>query len=302
MQERKRVIALGFFDGVHMAHGTLLRRVSEVAKELGAIPAALTFDRLPKHSADTMLLNTPEDRQWLMKELYGICEVEVLHFDRAMMEMPWERFVTDVLVERFHAVHVVAGHDYHFGYKGEGDPEKLKRLCGELGIGCDIIGRVELDGVTISSTHIRALLQAGEMEEACRFLNHPHVLSGQVAHGKGLGRTIGIPTANVIPAPEVMIPAFGVYATRVQTERGSYLAVTNVGIRPTVDDGDAVTVEPWILDFEGDLYGQTIRVEFYKQLRGERKFSSLTELQEEIFRNAEQTRAYFAEKTWPREG
>ena len=297
MQERKRVIALGFFDGVHMAHGALLSRVAEVAAALDAIPAALTFDRLPKHRADTLLLSTAADRQWLMERYYGIREVEVLTFDRAMMEMPWQQFVTGLLARDFNAIHVVAGHDFHFGYRGEGDPEKLRALCGELGIGCDIIGRIELDGVTISSTHIRGLLQQGEMEEACRYLGHPHILSGQVAHGKGLGRTLGFPTANLIPPAGVLVPAFGVYATRVVTEEGdSYLAVTNVGNRPTVDDGDKVTIEPWILDFDGDLYGRTIRVEFYKKLRGERKFTSLEELRAEIFRNADQTRAYFAEK------
>lgn len=294
MYREKRVIALGFFDGVHVGHGALLRRVAEVAGELGAISAALTFDRLPKHRADTLLLSTEEDRRWLMSAYYNICEVEVLHFDKAMMEMPWDRFITEVLVECYGAVHVVAGHDYHFGYKGQGDPEKLKQLCAELGVGCDIIGRVELDGVTVSSTHIRNLLREGQLEEACRFLGHPHVLSGAVAHGKKLGRTLGIPTANLIPPAEVQLPAFGVYATRVVTEQGSYPAVTNVGLRPTVDDGNAVTVEPWILDFEGDLYGKTIRVEFYRMLRGEKKFASLEELRNEIFRNAEETRAYFS--------
>lgn len=293
MNREKRVIALGFFDGVHIGHGALLSRVAEVAERLEAIPAALTFDRLPKHRQDTLLLTTEADRKWLMSSYYNICEVEVLHFDKAMMEMPWERFVTDILVERYHAAHVVAGHDYHFGYKGQGDPEKLKALCARLGIGCDIIGRVELDGVTVSSTHIRDLLTRGEMEEACRYLGHPHVLSGTVAHGKKLGRTIGIPTANLIPPAGILMPAFGVYATRVVTEEGSYPAVTNVGRRPTVDDGDAVTVEPWILDFSGDLYGKTIRVEFYKRLRGEKKFDSLADLQAEIFRNGEETRAYF---------
>lgn len=295
MKRENRVIALGFFDGVHLGHGALLRRVAEVAEQLQAIPAALTFDRLPKHRADTLLLTTEEDRKWLMCSCYNICEVEVLHFDRAMMEMPWEKFVTDVLVKEYRATHVVAGHDYHFGYKGEGNPGKLKGLCAELGIGCDIIGRVELDGITISSTYIRQLLQQGEMEEACRFLGHPHVMSGVVAHGKKLGRTIGIPTANLLPPAGVLMPAFGVYATRVVTEEGSFLAVTNVGSRPTIDDGESITVEPWILDFEGDLYGKTIRVEFYKRLRGERKFDSLAELQAEIFRNADQTRAYFGE-------
>ncbi len=296
MQDKKRVIALGFFDGVHLGHGALLRRVSEIAKELGAVSAALTFDYHPKTvvgSNSIPLINTPDDRARLMKSVYAIEEVIVLPFDRAMMEMPWDRFVTEVLVEQFRAAHVVAGHDYRFGHKGAGSPQRLKELCAALGVGCDIIDRVELDGVTISSTHIRSLIERGNMEEASRFLGHPHVLSGEVLPGKQLGRTIGIPTANLIIPQRVIVPAYGVYATRVITEQGVFSAVTNIGVRPTVDDDRGVTVEPWILDFDGNLYGQRIEVQFYYRLRGEQKFASLEELKQEILRNGEQTRRYF---------
>lgn len=298
MQKEKRVIALGFFDGVHIGHGALLRRAAEVAARVGATPAAVTFDYHPKTfvgSKPVFLINTPEDRAWLMKTDYGIEDVIILPFDRAMMEMPWDIFVKDVLAKRFSAVHVVAGHDYRFGHKGEGNPEKLRALCGELGIGCDIIEKIEMDGITISSTHIRGLLEEGSVEEAARFLGHPHVLSGRVVRGRQVGRTIGIPTANLVIPERVLVPAYGVYATRVVTKDGSYLAVTNIGVRPTVDDGRGVTVEPWILDFDGDLYDQSIRVEFHKKLRGEKKFASLEELRREILRNAEQTRAFFSE-------
>ena len=298
MQKKERVIALGFFDGVHLGHGALLSTVRARADELGAMAAAVTFDRSPKAmvgSAAIPLINTPEDRARLMKTEYGIEEVEILPFDRAMMEMPWDVFVKDVLVGQFSAVHLVAGHDYRFGYKGVGTPEKLKEICAELGMGCDIISKVELDGVTISSTYIRGLIEGGNMEEATRFLGHPHVLTGTVVKGQQVGRTIGIPTANLVVPTGVIVPAHGVYATRVVTEQGNYLAVTNVGVRPTVDDGRGITVEPWILDFSGDLYGQTIRVEFFKALRGEKKFDSLDELRREILRNGEETRAFFSE-------
>lgn len=297
MENRKRVIALGFFDGVHVGHGALLRRVAEVSACLDAVSAAVTFSDHPKSlvaDRQVPLINTPEDRQKLMEREYGIEEVIVLPFDRTMMELPWDRFVTEILVERFHAVHLVAGHDYHFGYKGEGTPRRLREQCDQLGIGCDIIERVELDGVTVSSTHIRGLIEQGDVEAANRFLGHPHVLFGTVLHGRKLGRTIGIPTANLVIPERVIVPAYGVYATKVVLEDGTYMAVTNVGVRPTVDDGRGVTVEPWILDFDGDLYGKTIRIEFYKQLRGERKFASLEALKQEILHNAEQTRDYFA--------
>lgn len=297
MEQTKRVIALGFFDGVHIGHGALLRRVGEIARREGYLPAALpltTTQRIlspaPGHIP---LLNTPADREELMHRLYGIRQVMVLPFDEHTREMPWRDFVTNLLVERYQAAHLVAGHDYHFGYQGQGDPERLRQLCGELGVGCDIIGRVELDGITVSSTYIRTLIQKGDMERAARFLGHPHTLSGPVVHGKGLGRTIGIPTSNLVVPQGVLMPAFGVYATRVWIEGKGYLAVTNVGVRPTVENTDRVTVEPWILDFDGDLYGQNIRVEFYKQLRPERKFGSIDELKTAILKNAQETRLYF---------
>ena len=133
------------------------------------------------------------------------------------------------------------------------------------------------------------------MELANEFLGHPHTLTDQVAHGKKLGSTLGFPTVNLRFQPGVLIPAYGVYATKVWFENGeSRMAVTNVGVRPTVDDGNRVTVEGFILDFSGDLYGQTVRMEFYKRLRGERKFESLAALKEEVMRNADQTRDYFA--------
>lgn len=297
MKQKKRVIALGFFDGVHLGHGALLRRVGEVATQKGYIPAALTFDHHPKDlipgAERVPLINTPEDREGLMRGLYGMEEVIVLPFDAHMRDMNWRDFVTELLVGRYDAAHLVAGHDFHFGRRGEGDPERLRALCAELGLGCDIIGKVELDGVTVSSTYIRELIGGGELERAARFLGHPHVLSGPVVHGKQLGRTIGIPTSNLIVPEGVLMPRFGVYATRVWVGETPYLAVTNVGVRPTVEDSNRVTVEPWILDFDGDLYGRTIRVEFHRQLRPERKFASIEELRTAILKNADETRAYF---------
>ena len=139
MEQTKRVIALGFFDGVHIGHGALLRRVGEIARREGYLPAALTFDHHPKDfipgAGHIPLLNTPADREELMHRLYGIRQVMVLPFDEHTREMPWRDFVTNLLVERYQAAHLVAGHDYHFGYQGQGDPERLRQLCGELGVG-----------------------------------------------------------------------------------------------------------------------------------------------------------------------
>ena len=300
MQQEKRVIALGFFDGVHIGHGALLRRVGEMAARLGAVPAAVTFDTHPTNlilKTPVPLLTSPLDRAELMRRCYGIRDVIVARFDERMMKMPWQDFVTGYLVAEHGAVHLVAGHDFHFGYKGEGNPQRLQELCARLGIGCDIIPKVEQDHITVSSTYIRTLVAQGEMERANQFLGHPHTLTDTVAHGKKLGSTLGFPTVNLRFQPGVLVPAFGVYATRVYFENGeSRLAVTNIGVRPTVDSSNTVTVEGFILDFSGDLYGRTVRMEFYKRLRGEEKFPSLEALKQEVMRNAQQTRDYFRER------
>lgn len=296
MNTPKRVIALGFFDGVHKGHGALLRRVVQRTRELDAIPAAFTFDTHPESlilGRATPLLSTTADRADLMGRLYGIQDVVVAHYDREMMKTPWEDFITNYLVRDCGAVHVVAGHDFRFGYRGEGNPERLMLKCRELGLGCDIIHPVVQDGITVSSTYIRTLVAQGEMERARAFLGHPHTLSETVAHGKKLGSALGFPTVNLSIPNGVVVPAHGVYATRVWVDGQSHIAVTNVGSRPTVDDGDRLTVEGFLLDFEGDLYDKTVRVEFYKFLRPEEKFSGLDTLRAEIIRNVEQTRTYF---------
>lgn len=307
MENQRRVIALGFFDGVHLGHGALLRRVKETADRLEAVPTAFTFDKSPAAALtgrDIPLLSTLEDRSALMNELYGIREVVIAPFD-AMQRMDWEDFITSYLVQKLGVVHVVAGHDFHFGYMGKGNPQRLREKCAELGVGCHIIPKVEREGITVSSTYIRTLITQGEMERAVEFLGHPFRFTRQVTHGKRLGTALGFPTVNLRIPEGIIVPAFGVYATQVRVlpdypdhrpcipGEGPYLAVTNVGVRPTVADGDQVTVESFLLDFDGDLYGRTVRVEFCKYLRPERKFSGLEALAEEIGRNAEQTREFF---------
>lgn len=289
-----RVIALGFFDGVHLGHASLLKMARQRAQELGLRPAVISFDLHPDNlvaGEQVQLINSIQDRREILQRVYGIEDVILVHFDENMMHMAWDAFVEDVLVEQYGAKHLVCGYDFRFGDKGTGNPQRLREKCRELGVGCDVMPRFSLDGITVSSTYIRSLLERGDMEEARRFLGHPHCLSGPVVHGRALGRTIGIPTANLLIPENVLVPAFGVYATKLVLPGGvEKLAVTNVGVRPTVDDSQLVTVEPWILDFDGDLYGQTIRVDFYRRLRGERKFESLQALQQEIFRNAQETR------------
>ena len=301
MSTPKRVIALGFFDGVHKGHGALLRTVAQVADRLGAKPCAFTFDRSPTAAITGQtipLLSSVEDRVWLMRRYYGIEEVIVAPFD-GMQKMDWQDFVSEYLQKELGAVHVVAGHDFHFGYMGKGNPQRLQEKCRELGMGCDIIQKVEQDGITISSTYIRTLIAQGEVERADQFLGHPHTLTNRVAHGKKIGTTtLGFPTVNLLIPQGVIVPAYGVYATRVWFDGQCRCAVTNVGVRPTVEDNDGhVTVEGFILDFDGDLYGHEIRMEFYKYLRPEQCFPSMDALAAEIRRNAQQTRDYFRQLT-----
>lgn len=294
-----KVIALGFFDGVHRGHAELLKKTAETARRLGATAAAVTFDRHPENlimGQPVPLINTPVDRAELMRRLYGIEEVIFAHFDEQMMHMPWDGFVTHFLAGQLEARHLVAGHDFHFGYKGQGNPARLREKCAELGIGCDIVPKVEYDGITVSSTYIRKLIAQGEMERADEFLGHPHTFSCKVVHGRKIGSSIGIPTINM-PIPEgILVPARGVYATRAYVDSVCYPAVTNVGVRPTVDDSQNVVMETFILDFTGDLYGKEARVEFYRHLRPEIRFSSLEELREQIHRDIQAARQYLAER------
>lgn len=295
------VIALGFFDGVHIGHGALLRRTVERAGQLGIKPAVVTFDRPPKEvvtGQPVALINSPQERQDLIRRLYGIEQVIFAPFDEKMMTMPWQDFITEVLVKQYGAVHLVAGHDYHFGHKNQGDPEKLQQKCAELGLGCDIIPKVELHGATVSSTLIRALIEQGDVAQAAAYLGHPHTMRQQVQHGKRLGRTIGIPTINLAVPDHVLTPKRGVYVSRVCLANGkSYPGVTNVGVRPTVSQSGIVSVETFLLGFDGDLYGQTVRLEFFRRLREERPFDSLEALKNQIQNDVAASYAYFRENS-----
>ena len=291
----KRILALGFFDGVHAGHGTLLRRTKELADKMGCVPAALTFDTHPDelvHGTAVPLLNTAEERALLMRRLYGIEEIITLPFDRATMAQPWEDFVEQRLYREYGAVHVVCGYDFRFGAGGAGNAQRLKEKCHSLGMGCDCIPQLSLNGEVVSSTRIRGLLTEGRMDEAVACLGHPHIISGTVVHGRQLGRTLGIPTANLLPAQGLLLPKFGVYAALARFDGICRPAVVNIGSRPTVE-GHRVTVEPWILDFEGDLYGQHLELSLCRFLRPEKKFDSLEELKQAIHKNAEETRQFF---------
>ena len=295
---KKRVIALGFFDGVHIGHGALLTQAKARADALGALPSVLTFDAHPGQfttGKSVPLLSSLSDRRGLIRRLYEIGDMLIIPFDESFRQTPWEVFV-EALKEKFHGVHVICGHNFHFGYQGAGTPAKLRARCETLGLGCDVVEEISLDGIPVSSTYIRGLLSAGALARANRFLGHPHTLTETVVHGRKLGRTIGIPTINLHIPQDLLIPAHGAYATRVflpgAAECG-HMAVTNIGTRPTVSGGDRVTVECHILDFDGDLYGQKARVEFHQFLRREQKFPDIDALKAQIQQDVVSVRRAF---------
>ena len=287
------IFALGFFDGVHLGHQALLGQCGRLAKERGCKAGVVTFLGHPDEvvtGQKTELINTAHDRRRLLK-CYGMETVVELPFDEKLMTMPWQEFYR-VLRTEYHAAGLVCGEDVRFGYRGQGNAQLLKEVCAADGIPCAVIPQQTLNGVTVSSTHIRKLLSQGKIEEAEAFLGHKHIFTGTVVKGQQLGRRLGTPTANLSLPEELLCLPFGVYICRAKGEQVDCPAVTNIGIRPTVE-GENVTVEPWLLDYEGDLYGKELTLVFYRYLRPERKFPSLTELQEEILKNGEQTRKFF---------
>ena len=298
MENQKRVIALGFFDGIHIGHAALMRRTVARAGEMGAIPTVMSFDVHPDtlvRGTEVPLINSAHGREELIRRLFGIESVVFIHFDRTVMQMPWQTFI-QTLVDEMDAAAFVVGHDFCFGWRGEGTAEKLSAYCIERGLGCDVIPAVTLDGRVVSSTYIRQLVKAGQLERAAEFLGHRHCLSQTVSHGFRFGRTIGIPTINFTVPDHVLVPERGVYITRVYLPDGSsYAGVTNVGTRPTVSDGADVSIETFLLDFDGDLYGKRIRLEFCRRLREERKFETAQALKAEVEKNVAQARAYFRE-------
>ncbi|MFB0920741.1 MAG: bifunctional riboflavin kinase/FAD synthetase [Oscillospiraceae bacterium] len=294
--ENKTVIALGFFDGVHRGHAQLIEMAKKRAEELHAIPAVLSFDVSPEsvitgHSVP--LIGSVRTRADIIHRLFDVTNVIIYHFDKKTMEMQWHNFI-DSLIEKYSAAHLVIGHDFHCGYRGEGNPERISEYCAKIGIGCDIIPKFTLDGITVSSTFIRELIIKGDIEKANYFLGHPYIFAGMVRDGRKVGRKLGTPTINLEGDDESLVmPARGVYATKVFLESGDKIAVTNVGVRPTFGENGKVSIETYILDYDCDLYGEYVRVGFYKFLRAEKKFESPEELASQIARDIAETRAVF---------
>ena len=292
MNHEKRIFALGFFDGVHRGHQALLAECVRMAKAMDVETAAITFEAHPQSlfRPDTPpLLTTLQDRFRLLLR-YGIDHVYPFPVTPKVMSTPWKAFLEELMGSG--AVGFVCGDDFRFGSRGEGNAEKLRQFCRARKLPCVIVPEQNLDGVRISSSYIRKQIGEGDMATAVRFLGHGHMLTGTVVTGRRLGRSLGFPTANIELPQGVIVPRHGVYACRAYVGKESYMAVCNVGNRPTVQ-GHQVRTETWLLDFDGDLYGQSVTLEFMYFLRPERRFESLDALKEAVLCDAENTRKFF---------
>jgi riboflavin kinase/FMN adenylyltransferase len=273
---RPRRVAVGEFDGVHLGH----RKVIEGSDTV------LTFEPHPlqvvRPEAAPKLLTSLDVKAELIAEL-GVEELVVIRFDQGFAHQSPEEFVDKVLIERLCATRVAVGENFRFGHRAAGDAAMLER---DQRFETWVVPLVEVDGEIVSSSHIRALVLAGEVDVAARFLGAPFQMRGEVVHGDHRGRQLGFPTANLVPDEALVCPGHGVYAARAD---GACAAVS-VGVRPTFGTGRAVLIESYLLDRDVDLYGQTLRVEFLQRLRGERRFDSVETLIEQMRRDVEITR------------
>jgi riboflavin kinase/FMN adenylyltransferase len=280
-EPRPRQVAVGEFDGVHLGHREVIRGSDTV----------LTFEphplRVVRPEAAPKLLTSLDAKAELIAAL-GVEELVVIPFDDRFAHQSPREFIDHILVERLEAKRVSVGENFRFGHRAAGDPDLLKA---DSRFDTTVVPLVEIDGEVISSSHIRALIAAGDVDTAARFLGAPFQIRGEVVSGDRRGRELGFPTANLVPDEAFVCPGHGVYAARAQAlgpDRAC--AAVNVGVRPTFGTGRAVLIEAYLLDREVDLYGQTLKLDFLSRLRGERRFESVDGLVEQMHRDVELTR------------
>lgn len=292
---RPTVLTLGVFDGLHLGHQLIIERVVERARAADAVPTVITFDPHPRavlhHESAPPLLQTFDQKV----EAFGMLGVEqtiVIRFTREFASRSAEEFLRDVVYERLQAKEAYLGRGFAFGRGREGDINLLRRVSGELGFFADEVPEVRLRGQRISSSRIRELLAEGRVNLARRMLGRPYGVEGRVVRGAERGRTLGFPTANLRPVNRV-IPRGGVYVTATLIDGVWRRSVTNVGVRPTFESAGEPSVETFVMDWRGDLYGDVVRVRFLHRLRGERRFNSADELKHQIDADAARARKFF---------
>jgi riboflavin kinase/FMN adenylyltransferase len=279
-QPRPRRIAVGEFDGVHIGHREVIRGSDTV----------LTFEphplRVVRPEAAPRLLTSLEVKTELIAAL-GVEELVLIPFDERFARQSPQEFIDEVLVGRLGATSVSVGENFRFGHRAAGDPELL---AADGRFATRVVPLVERDGEIVSSSHIRGLVLAGEVELAAHFLGGPFRIRGQVVRGDRRGRELGFPTANIVPDEALVSPGHGVYAARASSGSTDGPAAVNVGVRPTFGTGRALLIEAYLLDHDADIYGQTLQLDFLARLRGERRFESVPALVEQMHRDVQRTR------------
>ena len=287
------VISLGKFDGIHRGHEVLMEKLSE-KKENGWKAAIFTFDIPPRKNVEhveTKVLTTNEEKSHLF-EVMGIDYLVECPFTKEIMCMEPEDFIR-MLVTKLSVKCIVAGKDFHFGHNRRGDYQMLIKYAEIYGYEAVILPKIQEDDRDISSTYVREEILAGNIEKANHLLGYHYFVQGAVKHGNRIGRTIGIPTINLIPSEEKLLPPFGVYVTEVYIEEKKYHGVTNVGCKPTIKGDHPVGVETHLLDFKEDVYDQVVTVEFLKRVRPEKKFGGMEELKEQMVNDIAFARNFF---------
>jgi riboflavin kinase / FMN adenylyltransferase len=279
-QPRPRNLAIGEFDGVHRGHREVIRGADTVVTFEPHPRTVVAPDSAPK------LLTTLAIKADLIASL-GVDELVVIPFDGDRMAQTAQEFIDHELIGRLGAQRVSVGENFRFGNKARGDADLLRA---QDAFETQVVEMVELDGEIISSTHIRGLVAVGDVAGAARFLGAPFQMRGTVAHGDKRGRTLGFPTANLVPKPGLVVPGHGIYACRARVGGEEHLAATNVGVRPTFKTGRGLLVEAYLLDFDGDIYGEELELDFLQRLRGEKRFDSVETLVAQMHRDVEQAR------------
>jgi riboflavin kinase/FMN adenylyltransferase len=293
--QRPTVLTLGVFDGLHLGHQLIMKTVAERARAVGAVPTVITFDPHPRavlHPESAPPLLQTFDQKIEALGILGIEQTIIIRFTEEFARIRAEEFLRDVIGERLQAREVYLGRGFAFGHDREGNIELLKRVSDELGFHADEAAEVRLRGQRISSSRVRQMLAAGKVNLARRMLGRPYGVEGQVVRGDERGHQLGFPTANLAPQNRV-IPADGVYVTATLIENEWRRSVTNIGTRPTFEDGNNRLVETHVMNWSGDLYGDVVRVRFLHRLRAEKKFASVDQLRTQIERDIARAHRYF---------
>ena len=277
------VVTIGNFDGVHKGHQVLIEKTATYAKARGIKSAVFTFLNHPiNYFVPEKVKNIFDEKEKeRLIEGFGIDYLIDIPFDKAMTQISAEQFIVKILKDKIHAKKIVVGYDFTFARNKEGTVDVLREMGHEYGIEVEIVQPIKINGIRVSSTFIRELISEGRIDEIPQYLGTPYVIEGEIIHGKANGRKMGYPTANISLKDQIIKPKNGIYASRVIIDGKKYFGATNVGMNPTVN-GKYLSIETNILDFDEDIYGKRVRIEFLEKIRDEKKFESLDELRKQL--------------------